>query len=111
MANEKDESQNSEGPKRLEWVKSPDGVLDFYANTAHLTWSLDDIRVRFAQTVDSPLAPNPGPSFVGVVEERVAVTFSWRNAVIFRDGLSAVIQAYEKINGPIKVDVKLPPNM
>lgn len=107
MADDKTE----ESKKVADWVESPDGVLDIYANTAHLTWSLDDVRVRFAQLINSPSTPNPGGEFIAVAEERVAVTFSWRNAVVFRNALSTVIEAYEKTNGPIKVEVKLPPNM
>ncbi len=102
---------NSEPNKKIEWIKPEEGVFDVYANTAHMTWSLDDVRVRFAQLVDSPETPNPGDKFVGVAEERVAVTFAWRNAVIFRDSLSALIENYEKTNGPIKTDVKLPPSV
>lgn len=93
------------------WVKSPEGVLDFYANTAHMTWSLDDVRVRFAILIESPETPSPGPGFIGVAQERVAVSFSWRNAVIFRDALNRVIENYEKTNGPIKTDIKLPPSV
>jgi hypothetical protein len=97
--------------KAVDWVAPEEGVYDVYANTAHLTWSLDDVRVRFAQLVNSPDTPNPGADFSSVAEERVAVTFSWRNAVIFRNGLSKLIEAYEKVNGPIKLDIKLPPSM
>jgi hypothetical protein len=97
--------------KPPDWITPEEGVFDVYANTAHLTWSLDDVRVRFAQLINSPETPNPGTSFSGVAEERVAVTFSWRNAVIFRNGLSQLIESYEKVNGPIKVDIKLPPSM
>jgi hypothetical protein len=98
-------------PKQIDWVKAPDGIIEVYANTAHMTWSLDDVRVRFAQLVDSPKTPNPGDEFIAVAEERASVTFAWRNAVVFRDGLSKLIEAYEKTNGPIKMDVKLPPSM
>jgi hypothetical protein len=103
-------SDTKTNKKPPDWITPEEGVFDVYANTAHLTWTLDDVRIRFAQLVTSPDSPNPGKEFVGVVEERVAVTFSWRNAVIFRDGLSKMIEAYEKVNGPIKVDIKLPPN-
>jgi hypothetical protein len=97
--------------KSPEWIAPQEGVFDVYANSAHLTWSLDDVRVRFAQLVNSPDTPNPGADFASVAEERVAVTFSWRNAVIFRNGLSKLIESYEKVNGPVKVDIKLPPSM
>jgi hypothetical protein len=103
--------KNSAPKKSLEWVKPEEGVFDVYANTAHLTWTQDDVRVRFAQLIESPETPNPGDRFVGVAEERVAVTFSWRNAVIFRDGLNRAIENYEKVNGSIKVDVTLPPSV
>lgn len=103
--------KTSEPKKTTEWIKPEDGVFDVYANTAHMTWSLDDVRVRFAQLIESPETPNPGDQFVGVAEERVAVTFSWRNAVVFRDALNRVIESYEKTNGPIKIDVKLPPSV
>ena len=101
----------ADSKKPPEWIKPEEGTIDFYANTAHLTWSLDDVRVRFAQLVDSPETPNPGNQFIGVAEERVAVTFTWRNAVIFRNALNQLLEAYEKVNGPINVDVKLPPSM
>jgi hypothetical protein len=97
--------------KPPDWTAPEEGVFDVYANTAHLTWSLDDVRVRFAQLVTNPDFPNPGKEFIGVAEERVAVTFSWRNAVVFRDALSRVIEAYENVNGKIKVEIKLPPNI
>ena len=103
--------KTTESKKTPEWVKPEDGVFEVYANTAHLTWSLDDLRVRFAQLVDSPETPNPGDKFVGVAEERVAVTFSWRNAIVLRNALAAAIDNYEKVNGPIRIDIKLPPSI
>jgi hypothetical protein len=93
----------------LSWIKSPHGVVEVYANTTHIVWSLDDLRIRLGQLVGSPDTPNPGPEFKAVVEERAAVTFSWRNAVLLRDNLSALIKAYEETNGPIRTDVKLVP--
>jgi hypothetical protein len=59
--------------------------------------------------IDSPQTPNPGPEFIAVAEERAAVTFTWRNALMLRDQLSKLLEAYEKVNGPIKTDVKLTP--
>ena len=104
MADQKEEQQ-----KKIDWVKSPDGVFEVYANVSHMVWSLDDVRIRLGQLIDSPKTPNPGPDFTAVAEERVAVTFTWRNAVLLRNQLSILIDAYEKDNGPIKIDVKLPP--
>jgi hypothetical protein len=98
-------------PPKLKWFKAPEGVYDVYANATHVTWSVDDVRIRLGQIVDSPATPNPGPDFVGAVEERAAVTFSWRSAKLMRDQLTAAIGHYEEVNGPIKVDLKLPPNL
>src|ERR1700685_3160184 len=103
MADQKEEQ------KKIDWVKSPDGVLEVYANMSHMVWSLDDVRIRLAQLIENPKTPNPGADFSIVAQERGAVTFTWRNAVVLRDQLSKLIEAYEKTNGPIKVDVKLTP--
>src|SRR5438874_4667384 len=92
---------------QVQWVKSPKGIFEVYANLAHITWSFDDVRVRLAQMVDSPETPSPGGDFVGVAEERAAVTFSWRNAKILRDNLDQAIDLYEKVNGEINVNVAL----
>ncbi|MHB8391994.1 MAG: hypothetical protein ACYDBH_20860, partial [Acidobacteriaceae bacterium] len=73
--------------------------------------SLDDVRIRLAQVVDSPVNPNPGAEFRGAIEERAAVTFSWRNAKLLRDQLAVIVAAYEKANGEIKVDTVLPPSI
>src|ERR1019366_6810354 len=101
----------SQPPQALPWIKSPTGTFDVYANSIHITWSLDDVRIRLAQVVDSPKTPNPGPDFRGVNQERAAVTFSWRLAKILCDQLTAAIENFEETNGPIKVDLELPINL
>jgi hypothetical protein len=60
--------------------------------------------------VTSPESREPGSKYVGIAEERAAVTMTWRNAKIFRDNLTAVIDNFEKTNSEIKIDVKLPPS-
>lgn len=95
----------------LPWVKSPNGVFNVYANSVHITWSVDDLRLRLGQVVDAPGTPNPGKDFRGAIEERAAVTISWRMAKALRDQLTAAIGNYEKTNGTIKIDAKLPPNL
>lgn len=92
----------------MDWVKVPGGVAEVYANSFHATWTKDDVRVRLAQVIDSPETPNPGSTFIGINEERAAVTFSWRNAKILRNQLAQIVEQYEKANGEIKVDVTLP---
>jgi hypothetical protein len=99
--------KKEEQPK-LPWIKSPEGVIDIYTNSVHLTWSKDDVRIRLAQMVDSPETPDPGPTFRGAHQERAAVTFSWRGAKILLDQLSKAVAAYERVNGEIKVAVELP---
>lgn len=93
------------------WIKSPTGISEVYANSLHITWTLDDVRIRLAQVVNSPETPNPGPQFIGVNEERAALTISWRMAKLLRDQLILSINNFEKTNGPIKVDVTLPTNL
>jgi hypothetical protein len=95
----------------LKWYKSPEGICEVYANAAHVTWTQDDVRIRLGQLVDDPETPNPGPEFRGANEERAAITFPWRHAKLLRDQLTTVIDAFEKANGPIKIDVKLPANI
>jgi hypothetical protein len=95
-------------PSPLPWIKSPNGVFDVYANSVHITWSQDDVRVRLAQTVDHPDTSNPGEGFRGALQERAAVTLSWRMAKVLREELTKAIGNFEKTNGPINLEVKLP---
>lgn len=103
----------STGPAmaQLQWIESPEGVFEVYANAMHITWTVDDLRIRLAQIVNNPDTPNPGAGFLGVAEERAAVTFSWRGAKVLLDQLNTAIQHFEKLNGPIKVDLALPTNL
>jgi hypothetical protein len=101
-------SEEKAPKKKLPWIKSPSGVTEIYANAAHITWTLDDLRIRLGQIIDSPETPNPGPSFLGATEERAAVTLSWRNAKLLRDNLSSIIEGYETVNGEINIDLTLP---
>lgn len=100
-------AEKSKEHTKINWQKSPDGVYEIYANSAHLTWSLDDVRIRLGQLI---FGANPGESVVPVTEERAAVTFTWRNAKNLRNQLASLIDNYEKTNGEIKMDIKLAPN-
>jgi hypothetical protein len=102
--NEKEKQQQ---PKNPEWIGSPSGVLEIYANSANLQWTLDDVRVRLAQLITSPDHRTPGSVFTAVNEERAAITFSWRNAKLLRNQLTNLIESYEKVNGEIVIDIKL----
>jgi hypothetical protein len=92
----------------IHWIESPEGVFEVYANLAHITWSLDDLRIRLAQLVPSPETRDPGDEYTAIAEERAAITLTWRNAKIFRDQLSDVIKRFEDDNWEIQTKVKLP---
>jgi hypothetical protein len=93
---------------KMEWVKSPNGVTEIYTNSVHVTWTVDDLRIRLGQMVESMETQNPGPGFKGAIQERAAVTVSWRGAKMLRNQLEAIIDSYESVNGPINIDLKLP---
>jgi hypothetical protein len=95
----------------ISWIKSPDGVREVYANLVHLVWSLDDIRIRVAQMVESAETRNPGEPFLPAAEERAVVTLPWRCAKILGEQLTAAVKNFEQSNGPIKTDLKLPPSI
>lgn len=104
-------AENEAKPPTPQWINSPDGIVHVYANNIHVNWSLDDVRVRYAQIVNSPETPNPGTDQLSVFEERATITLSWRVAKVLRDQLTRVIDHYEEVNGPIKIDMKLPPSI
>lgn len=93
--------------KQIKWFRNPQGVIEIYANTAHVQWTLDDVRIRLAQMIEDPNDPTPGAEFKAACEERAAVTFSWRNAKLLRDQLTGLITAYERLNGEINTSPKL----
>lgn len=57
------ENGKEESKKQIRWVRSPNGMVDVHTNSWHTQWSLDDVRVRFAQLVKSPDHATPGPDF------------------------------------------------
>lgn len=102
---------DSESSSTLPWIKSPKGIFEIYANSTHITWSLDDVRIRLGQVIDSPETPTPGMNFRGAIEERAALTITWRNAKLAAYELMRAVQHYEETNGEISMDVKLPHSM
>ncbi len=97
--------------RKIQWVPAPGGVVEVYGNLATIQWSLDDVRVRFAQMVNSPETPNPGGDLVPIAQERVAVTMTWRGAKILAGNLAKAVEAFEQVNGEIVVDLNLPPSV
>jgi hypothetical protein len=95
----------------IHWVPAPGGVLDIYANLAAIQWSLDDVRVRLAQMVNSPETPNPGDDIVAIAQEKAAITVTWRGAKIMAERLAEAVKSYERVNGEILVDLELPKSL
>ncbi|MFP5227057.1 MAG: DUF3467 domain-containing protein [Acidobacteriota bacterium] len=92
----------------IQWMPAPGGVIEIYANMATIQWSLDDVRVRLAQMINSPDTPNPGGDLIAIAQEKAAITVTWRGAKIMLNNLSDAIAAYERANGEIITDLKLP---
>jgi hypothetical protein len=104
-----DEKTQQESKVPIRWVKSPEGLFQTYANQMHINWSLDDVRLRFAEIGPSNDA-GPGDKLISVYVEKAAITITWRNAKILLNGLSAIISNYEKVNGEINLKPELASN-
>lgn len=102
-----DEKKQEQETPIIKWVRPPEGVFETYSNQTHLAWSLDDVRVRFAQLGLRDDTLSPGSPFVSVNVEKAAITLSWRNAKILHHQLSQIISNYEKENGEINLKPKL----
>lgn len=98
----------TENQTPLSWISPPDRACEIYANASHVTWTVDDVRIRLGQMVQDPNRPTPGKDFRGVIEERAAITITWRIAKAAALDLLRAVQHYEEVNGEIKLDVKLP---
>jgi len=99
-----------ENKPTINWVKSPAGIFQTYSNQTNITWSLDDVTLRFAQIMPSDEILGPGDSFVPVNAEKASITIPWRTAKIILNQLRQVIENQEKMNGEIKIDVALASN-
>ena len=96
--------------KKIQWVRSSAGVFQTYSNQTNITWSLDDVTLRFAQIGPTDETLGPGDPFVPVNAEKAAITVPWRTAKIILNQLRQVIENQEKTNGEIKIDVALASN-
>jgi hypothetical protein len=94
---------------RIKWAKSAN-VFETYANQTHLNWTLDDVRLHFAQIMEigENLGPGADVSFANM--EKAVITVSWRNAKILRNHLEKIISNYEEANGEINIQLKLASN-
>jgi hypothetical protein len=102
-----DENKPQEAKPKIKWVRPPEGTFETYANQTHLSWSLDDVRLRFAQIGMSDETLTPGDEFVSINIEKANITLSWRNAKVLYTQLAQIIGNYEKENGEINLKPKL----
>jgi hypothetical protein len=100
--NKPEEKQPAEAQTSFKWVRSPQGVFEAYANQGHITWSLDDVRLHFAQ-IGEIESPTPGEKFSPLNIEKAKITIPWRNAKILHLQLGQIIGNYEKANGEINL--------
>jgi hypothetical protein len=105
-----DENKPEEERPKIKWTRAPEGVFETYSNGTHLAWSLDDVRLRFAQLGQSDKSLTPGDALVSIYIEKATITLTWRNAKILLVQLSQVIANYEKVNGQIDLEPKLASN-
>jgi hypothetical protein len=96
---------------KLPLLEPEEGVFAAYSNVVNLDWTLDDIRLRFAELIQVP--SDEDPTWKGqrnVLMERAAITLSWRQAKNLVMLLGRIVLNYETINGEL-IQPKLPPSM
>lgn len=106
MAKHKDPKSNQElKPQTSTVVEPPGGISFFYANLFQLTWTVVDLKIRFAELTKIEM------SGLNTVTERAVVTMAWSEAKALSKSLEEAITNYEKVNGEIKMpfELKLPP--
>ena len=82
----------------MKWVRAKTGSSpEIYANVAHPSWTIYDVRLQFGRVIMAEESPNDL-----VVENAGAVTLSWNHAKVLRDRLTVLISLYETINGELK---------
>jgi hypothetical protein len=92
-----------ESPKRervIEYRVPMDGLPKVYANNVQMSTTSFDVRILFGQIGD--LTEDKV-----AIEQQVQVTMSWLEAKIFADFLWANIEAFEELNGPMKLPKNL----
>jgi hypothetical protein len=98
-------AEDTPDKKPIKWIPPRQGHgPEIYANFAHPTWTLFDVRIVLGH-----LIPNPENPREFVSEELGAVTFAWPHAKLLRDMLTRLVASYEETNGEIK-PAKLPPD-
>jgi hypothetical protein len=104
MAEQSETIQNTP----VQFVASPDGVLEIYCNLFHINWTLFDIRIRLAQLVPTPDGDINAPGYIPRIgKERAALTLAWPEVKQLRDALIDAVARYEQANGEIQ-PLKMP---
>jgi FlaG/FlaF family flagellin (archaellin) len=105
-----DDNKPAEVKTGIRWEKSPYGVFETYANGTNITWSLDDVTLRFAQLATTDETLTPGDAVDPVNLQKATVTVSWRVAKVLHLQLGRLLANYEKANGEIRLTPKLASN-
>lgn len=84
-------------PQRTpEYRIPPGGTPQVYSNNVQLATTSFDVRIIFGQVADVS-------DDKVMVDQHVQVTISWLEAKLLADFLRANIEAYEALNGPLKL--------
>lgn len=110
MANPSESKQRprTTTPRQTETVIEPEGgVQYFYANIYQVTWTMVDVKIRFAELTKIDLNGH------NTITERAVVTMAWAEAKSLLETLETSIASYEKVNGKIKIppELRLPPGI
>ena len=95
---------------KLPMEEPEEGVFTAYANVVNVDWTLDDVRVRFAEMTQVP--GEEDPTWKGqhtILLERAIITLSWRQAKNLAVLLGSVVLSYESVNGEIRQPKLAPP--
>ncbi len=86
-------------------IEPPGGTTYFYANLFHITWTVVDLKIRFAELTKIEMNGH------NTITERAVATMAWTEAKTLLKSLEAAVADYERVNGELKVagQLKLPP--
>jgi hypothetical protein len=94
-------------PPKFTVVEPQGGTVYFYANLVQLSWTVVDLKIRFAELTKIE------PDGHNTVTERAVATMAWAEAKMLLDVLKKTVASYEQLNGEIKIapELKLPPGI
>jgi len=105
--NSKPQIQAEPASPNVTIVEPQGGTVYFYANLVQLTWTLVDLKIRFAELTKVEADGH------NTVIERAVATMAWAEAKTLLNFLQKTVADYEKLNGEIKIapELKLPPGI